>query len=240
MNGRLSWPIAVVCNLIATSCLLAQGEPITERHEGSSPLHGEESHVVQGEAIYAEFDYVKQKAARLLEDVQVTKKQTFHPGKILLGYSGKKSEHYCSYDPTHKVMGMPAPGWACLVPGKGNRFVGRYLIADGATLGRRKSLSSQPLFEWTEATLPTEKAAELSAGRLFRKEIVYQGAAGNILRLLYREYADDLARPAFSQELTYDLPDEGVLTIAVKGSRLEILEAGNSGIRYKVIRGFEQ
>jgi hypothetical protein len=201
MSSRLTWSSAVVFNLIAASCLLAQGTPITQRHEGSSPLHGEESHVVQGEAIYAEFDYVKQKAARLLEEVKVTKKKSFHQGTILLGYSGKKSERYCVRDAKHKVFGISSStsGWTCLVPGHDNRFVGRYLIADGAIAGRRKSLSSQPTFEWTEATLPTDMAIELSAGRLFRKEIVYQGASGGILRLLYREYADDLARPAFSQ-----------------------------------------
>jgi hypothetical protein len=72
----------------------------------------------------------------------------------------------------------------------------------------------------------------------FKRELVYQGAAGGTLRLLYREYVNDLARPAFSQEATYDLSRSGPTLATFKGAQIEVLEAGNAGIRYRVLRGF--
>ena len=38
----------------------------------------------------------------------------------------------------------------------------------------------------------------------FRYELLYQGVANGVVRLLYREFVDDMARPSFSQELTFE------------------------------------
>ena len=43
-----------------------------------------------------------------------------------------------------------------------------------------------------------------------------------------------MARPAFTQELKYDLGEGKV--IGFKGARFEVLSATNVGIRYKVLR----
>ena len=37
----------------------------------------------------------------------------------------------------------------------------------------------------------------------FRYELVYEGCAGGVLHLLYREFIDDLARPSFTQQLYF-------------------------------------
>ena len=60
-----------------------------------------------------------------------------------------------------------------------------------------------------------------------------------MLRLLYREFVNNLVRPVFDQELTYDLEGGGPLSVAVKSARFEVLEAGNAGIRYRVLHGFK-
>lgn len=70
-----------------------------------------------------------------------------------------------------------------------------------------------------------------------KRELVYQGYSKGVLKLSYREYVNDLARPAFFQEVTYDIeafPTE----VTFKTSRLLILKAGNSGIEYKVLSSF--
>jgi hypothetical protein len=69
-----------------------------------------------------------------------------------------------------------------------------------------------------------------------RKEILYDGRSGSTIKLSYREFVHDLARPAFTQELTYDISSDRV--VGFRGARFGILSAGNSGIRYKVLRGF--
>lgn len=68
----------------------------------------------------------------------------------------------------------------------------------------------------------------------FKRELVYTGVSGNTIGVLYREFVDGLARPAFSQELKYDLTESRI--IGYKGARFEILSANNLGITFKVIR----
>jgi hypothetical protein len=67
----------------------------------------------------------------------------------------------------------------------------------------------------------------------FAAELIYSGVAGKVVRAVYREYVDDMARPAFSQELQYDLGVDR--TIAYKSLRMRVDEASNAGIRYAVV-----
>ena len=66
----------------------------------------------------------------------------------------------------------------------------------------------------------------------FKQELIYNGKSQNTIKLTYREFKDDFARPAISQELTYDL-SEGKI-IEYRAMKVEILEATNSGIRFIV------
>ncbi|WP_348694699.1 hypothetical protein [Duganella fentianensis] len=67
----------------------------------------------------------------------------------------------------------------------------------------------------------------------FRRELVYSGISQNTVTFVYREFKDALARPAFSQELKYDLTQGRI--VGYKGARFEILEAGNTSVTYKVL-----
>jgi hypothetical protein len=234
---------ALILDFFAPDVSLSQGTHgtrILERVAGKSPEVGVESQVVQGELVYSEFDYVRQKAARLLEPVKVTRKKTIPAGTILEGYLGKKGEHYCLFNATTVLGLIPRAGWFCLVPGRDQKFVTLNTLAEDAWGVSSKALKVKPAFEWTYQSISADLASEHGLGGLYRKEIVYQGAAGGILRLLYREYTNDLVRPAFIQELTYDYSGAESLRVAVKGVRLEVFEAGNSGIRYLVTRGFDE
>ncbi|MGA0604905.1 hypothetical protein ACO2Q0_02810 [Phenylobacterium sp. VNQ135] len=70
----------------------------------------------------------------------------------------------------------------------------------------------------------------------FRQELLYQGKSGNTLKISYREFSADLARPAFSQDLTFDLSEGS--TIGTKGARLEVIEATNTSIKYRLLQPF--
>jgi len=67
----------------------------------------------------------------------------------------------------------------------------------------------------------------------FKAELVYTGVSENTARLLYREYVDDMARSAFSQELEYDLSDSNI--ISFRSISIEVLEATSSNMRFRVI-----
>lgn len=70
----------------------------------------------------------------------------------------------------------------------------------------------------------------------FRTELLYLGLANGVLRLQYREFQDDLVRPAFSQELTYGV-DAFPVTLFFQSLRLDVVEAGNHGISYRAYPG---
>lgn len=68
------------------------------------------------------------------------------------------------------------------------------------------------------------------------QEFIYNGKVNNAVKFTYREYVNDLARPAFTQDLQYDLNDG--LVIGFKGLRIEIISVTNSKIKYKVLSNF--
>lgn len=70
----------------------------------------------------------------------------------------------------------------------------------------------------------------------FKQELVYNGKSSNIIKIIYREFSNDLARPAFTQELNYDLNDGNI--ISFKGCKIEVIEAKNTGIEYKILSTF--
>jgi len=68
----------------------------------------------------------------------------------------------------------------------------------------------------------------------FKRELVYGGMSQKTISMLYREYIDGTARPAFSQEIKYDL-DEGKV-IGYKGARFEVISANNTGLTFKLLK----
>lgn len=72
----------------------------------------------------------------------------------------------------------------------------------------------------------------------YQQVIEYNGKSGDILNFTYREFSNDMARSAFTTDFKMDL-NEGD-TIGYKGARLQVLEADNSKITYKVIANFNK
>ena len=70
----------------------------------------------------------------------------------------------------------------------------------------------------------------------FQQTLIYNGKVGNKINIGYREFSGDLARSAFSNEVEYDLADSH--QIGYKGALLDIIEANNQMIEYKVIKNF--
>lgn len=72
----------------------------------------------------------------------------------------------------------------------------------------------------------------------FQQTLLYNGKIGNRIALGYREFSGDVARPAFSNEVSYDLSESA--TLGYKGARIEVIKATNTEITYKVVSGFIQ
>lgn len=80
----------------------------------------------------------------------------------------------------------------------------------------------------------TSKIVEVKSG--IQRTIEYAGKNGNLVKFVYSEFMDNLARDAFTREFSIDLNEDNV--VAFKGAVLEIIKATNSTIEYKVIRNF--
>lgn len=98
---------------------------------------------------------------------------------------------------------------------------------------------------WWSQTLASPLKVEttevpVSQRDVLRRELVYLGTttsarfAGTVIRIGYREFLDDLARPAFSQEVSYDvtsLPTQ----ISYQNATIEVLAVGSGSLTYRVL-----
>jgi len=71
-----------------------------------------------------------------------------------------------------------------------------------------------------------------------QQTLIYSGRIGSRIRFGYREFSNNLARPAFSNDVEYDLLESR--TIAYKGALIEIIEATNQYIKYIVKSNFNK
>lgn len=66
----------------------------------------------------------------------------------------------------------------------------------------------------------------------YKQELIYNGKSKDTIKISYREYRNDMARPAFFQDLTYDLLESR--EIAFRDLRIVVIEATNSAITFSV------
>jgi hypothetical protein len=71
----------------------------------------------------------------------------------------------------------------------------------------------------------------------FQQTLIYSGRVGNKINIGYREFSNNSARPAFNNDVEYDLSASN--TIGYKGAQIEVIKADNSGITYKVLSSFK-
>lgn len=83
-----------------------------------------------------------------------------------------------------------------------------------------------------------ENVTFIYSNNTFQQSLEYAGRSGDILKFNYSEFTGGFAREAFSREFQVDLADGNVA--AYKGAIIEIIDASNLKINYKVIRNFSQ
>jgi len=64
----------------------------------------------------------------------------------------------------------------------------------------------------------------------FKQELVYNGKNGDIIKLIYREFAEDLTKPSLFQGYSFNIASLDI--IQVKDVIIEVLEATDSTIRF--------
>ncbi len=89
----------------------------------------------------------------------------------------------------------------------------------------------------------TEKVSyrlqDIKSQSYFKKTSLYQGKVNNKIKISYREFSGTIARPAFTQDIEYELNTDGTAILGFKGLRIKVLNATNSGITYKVLNDYK-
>lgn len=70
----------------------------------------------------------------------------------------------------------------------------------------------------------------------FKQQFIYNGKSGQIIYFTYREFEGGLNMSTFQQDVQYDLDESNL--ISFKELRLEVIEATNQNITYKVLNNF--
>lgn len=70
----------------------------------------------------------------------------------------------------------------------------------------------------------------------FQQTLIYSGKIGNKINIGYREFSGNAARPAFNNDVEYDLSESNI--IGYKGARIQVIDANNNSIKYILLNNF--
>ncbi|CUI05964.1 hypothetical protein LXA47_26360 [Massilia sp. P8910] len=63
-------------------------------------------------------------------------------------------------------------------------------------------------------------------------QVIYQGISKGELKFSFREFKNGLARPAFTQDITYELARDGTSEIGFRGFRMKVQKATNTNVDF--------
>jgi hypothetical protein len=171
-----------------------------------------------GEALLTQGDASSTKFLLISSD-QIIGNVTVRNGKYIL------IEHTGEYDGFRVLLAKDEPA-------KKDRF-GMLLLFDKDKGSKNACLSKEVCGTIEFSTEEKTNVEEAS----FQQTLLYSGKIGNRITLGYREFSNTTARPAFNNDVAYDLSESTVL--GYKGARIEVIKATNTDITYKVISGFQ-
>lgn len=105
--------------------------------------------------------------------------------------------------------------------GSEGEFRGLYFPIRGYTMALKEPLL-QGVF----------KSVEVPQSGSFKQELIYSGKKDDSIRLVYREFKEDLLRPSLFKVLNYDLSSLDI--IRIDDIIIEVIEATGSFIKYRI------
>ena len=74
----------------------------------------------------------------------------------------------------------------------------------------------------------------------FKREIIFQGRTEKTIKFKYREFMNDMARPAFSQDIEYLINPDGTSSGQFKGLKIDVVSVDGNYIKYRVTGDIDQ
>jgi len=185
-----------------------------EQRIGSLPLPGHEQVATVGSPIFERFRY----AVRL----SAIPEQSLHRSILLSDLRIAAGAVLTPVQSNAKFKACDGYG-ACAFDDDGDGTFDR-IAHDSSSSALR--LAAPVKYEMREVIVP--------AANNFRQVTLFLGTANESIRLSYREFANDLARPAFTEEMTFPVPRAFPATLAFKDVKLLVSGIDSAGIHYRV------
>jgi len=217
----------------ATGCAsvsVTQPSQLTEK-VGQLPELNAPATVTVGSTMFSQYRYWSKTGYRLLAPVSVglaLGSIRTDAGDFVVPATAEGAPAYCTEKPAY-IDPMVGPlKTACFLDKAGSGSFDIVKAAPGLVWFEKK-LEAPIRYEQSELQVPRPDSKKF--------ELLYQGVSAKTVRLSYREYMNDFARPAFFQDVSYEI-SEFPAEVTFRTVRISVLSADNSGIRYKVLSGF--
>lgn len=218
--------LLVSCAVIA-GCVSPQSNYRPEVTEISEPPLNETVTAYVGDNLLRQGKFIEHQAIQLPADISVglIGSYTLRKGYYLKDGDNKNSSFYVPSN--HQEGGAIVPCALCDPPKVVQAFPdgGRICVV---TVFNASVCESRQEFRFTKQAVASSDS--------FQQTLIYSGKVGNKINVSYREFSGNVARPAFSNDVEYDLSESR--TIGYKGAQIEVIEATNELLRYKVLRNF--
>lgn len=204
----------------------------SEKKVGSKPLINVENSADIGDSLYEEYDYMSTPIANTVENVDLQ----HYLGKINISNNTPMVKviigddvQYCSDMKTYIDPLVGAYGFTCFKSDyKTNQFT--EVRVPNIMLGSWKQL---------DKPIPFKESTLNASTKGMKKELLYNGNYKGEIKIQYREYINDFARPAFYQDISFELQSNDN-QVSIKGVNLLILGQEKNKIHYKVTSGFKK
>jgi len=223
MNSFIKFGVICVTVFCILSC--ATSVPITQNVENISyPELNTVTTKSIGDILLSQGLRSTYPAIEILQDI----KGPLGGGNIVKGiYIGVSKEG-------DNVIYKPRPNDA--VMNEATKYMFLASSADGLNMAWRGGFGNLVKGKRIDKSYYNETATTVETSSDFQQTLIYTGKEGNIIKATYREFSGNLARPAFTVDVTYDLKDSDI--IAFRGARLQIMQATSTSIQYKVLSNF--
>ena len=226
MNKKIfiSGSLAMGVSLIANTGAMA-----AERKIGQRPEPGIENRVTVGSVLLEQFNIVADPAPKLRDDLEVS---LGIQGKIVI--PSRSRFHVIRSNPlkactiaedTYIDLFAGPRGPACLYDDNMDGIFDR-ASAEKMVLTTKK-------IKWPVPYDMIDTPASPSSD-YFKMALTYLGGTGDVLRLSYREFSHDTARPAFTEELSFPLDQTFPQTITWRDTEITLIYIGKEGLRYRI------
>jgi putative lipoic acid-binding regulatory protein len=198
--------------------------PYAEIQRGETELLKKQRKYV-GEAIYTAYNYEESFSTRLSAN-----------GKIMGAKVNIQNADASRVDVLGKVAAsVPAERATIISMGISQPAVGAVVLVDSDNDGLLDELHNSGYSGKVVPPVKVRWKSDRDNTYGMKRELIYQGLDGDTLRLNYREFIDDLARPAFSQTTEYNISESS--TLQFRGVTVDVHQADNETITYTVLSG---